>query len=449
MDEWIKDYSDVSSNPELFVDGRPVSDFEISTEKVIVFPRAESIDKKITLIKKYNDAWYTQQYVGMVQIEDDSDEEKKYKWIFFKSRFDNESNNFTKYVLSKALNMKLFMFDDMERQTEQGAFMDLLLAVVLIQQIEKAYRKGIYKQYCTFEGNDSKVRGKIDIARHIRLNPLFNGKIAYSYREYTINNNTNRLILTAYTLMEKKYKGIMTQLVKNKTNVSVFIKNLKNVMQPFTRREIPRGMFHKEKKVTNSLYKDWEAVRKTSVMILRHFGINIDESADLQTKGILIDMNKIWECYIESILENKNLESQKEIEILFEKDVKRTSIKPDFLIETNGLTSLILDAKYKNKWEKVASGEKIEWPREETFQVLSYMYILECNKGGIVCPMRVKSGKSVESKIEYDITKEKDKGKFAVIPIGISQETDVSEFKKQMEENERNFREAVNAYMND
>ena len=101
--------------------------------------------------------------------------------------------------------------------------------VVLIQQIEKAYRKGIYKQYCTFEGNDSKVRGKIDIARHIRLNPLFNGKIAYSYREYTINNNTNRLILTAYTLMEKKYKGIMTQLVKNKTNVSVFIKNLKNV----------------------------------------------------------------------------------------------------------------------------------------------------------------------------------------------------------------------------
>lgn len=138
--------------------------------------------------------------------------------------------------------------------------------------------------------------------------------------------------------MEKKYKGIMTQLVKNKTNVSVFIKNLKNVMQPFTRREIPRGMFHKEKKVTNSLYKDWEAVRKTSVMILRHFGINIDESADLQTKGILIDMNKIWECYIESILENKNLESQKEIEILFEKDVKRTSIKPDFLIETNGLT---------------------------------------------------------------------------------------------------------------
>ena len=37
----------------------------------------------------------------MVQIEDDSDEEKKYKWIFFKSRFDNESNNFTKYVLSE------------------------------------------------------------------------------------------------------------------------------------------------------------------------------------------------------------------------------------------------------------------------------------------------------------------------------------------------------------
>ena len=67
---------------------------------------------------------------------------------------------------------------------------------------DRAYRKGIYKQYCTFEGNDSKVRGKIDIARHIRLNPLFNGKIAYSYREYTINNNTNRLIPVSYTHLD-------------------------------------------------------------------------------------------------------------------------------------------------------------------------------------------------------------------------------------------------------
>lgn len=48
----VKDYSDVSSNPELFVDGRPISDFEISTEKVIVFPRAESIDKKIHSYKE-------------------------------------------------------------------------------------------------------------------------------------------------------------------------------------------------------------------------------------------------------------------------------------------------------------------------------------------------------------------------------------------------------------
>lgn len=49
-------------------------------------------------------------------------------------------------------------------------------------------RKVIFKTYICNEYNDGNVRGAIDVARHIRKNTPFTGKIAYSQREYSYDN---------------------------------------------------------------------------------------------------------------------------------------------------------------------------------------------------------------------------------------------------------------------
>ena len=54
------------------------------------------------------------------------------------------------------------------------------------------------------------MKGTLDIARHIKLNSgQKNGCIAYSYRENTINNYLNHLIVAAYYHLKNKYYDLV------------------------------------------------------------------------------------------------------------------------------------------------------------------------------------------------------------------------------------------------
>ena len=59
------------------------------------------------------------------------------------------------------------------------------------------FHPSYYRQYRTFQYNDPHPRGWLDVARHLRLNPMNNGKCAYAAREYTLDNPVDRLILLA------------------------------------------------------------------------------------------------------------------------------------------------------------------------------------------------------------------------------------------------------------
>lgn len=68
---------------------------------------------------------------------------------------------------------------------------------------------------------------------------------------------------------------------------------------------------------------------------------------------------------------------------------------------------LIIDAKYKNEWENVASNKSDKPEREDCFQIMSYMYRAECKFGGIFCPQtKVRDDGKMK---EYSIFGESDK----------------------------------------
>lgn len=131
-----------------------------------------------------------------------------------------------------------------------GDILEQLLTFVFAAQIERAYRKGLYRRYRTYECNDSKVKGKIDITRHIRLNPLNNGKIAYSYREYTADNDVNKMIFTAYTYLQKRHPNIMKNLEKKRKTVGECITQFRNIMQPASRQEAQKLVQRERRKIT-------------------------------------------------------------------------------------------------------------------------------------------------------------------------------------------------------
>ena len=108
------------------------------------------------------------------------------------SRFDRDSSEdfFLHYMLEKVYHLNLidfpFTFDN------QNIF-DILL-YLFPYYLDRALTQGLYHQYRTYEHNDSRVSGPVDIARHIRINTPFTGNIAYRTREYSIDNNLTELI---------------------------------------------------------------------------------------------------------------------------------------------------------------------------------------------------------------------------------------------------------------
>lgn len=367
--------------------------------------------------------YWTQQYIGLLQITSDGTKEE----VFIRSRFDNESCEFSKYILNKALGLKANILQNVEPSVGRGEILDLILAIIFTMQIARAYRKGIYRRYRTYENNDSKLKGRIDVARHIRLNPIFNGNIAYSSREYTADNDMNRMILTAYTSLQKRQPGRMRELEKKYAPVKDFISQLKNIMQPASRQEARKLVQKERKKITHAVYSDWESVRKTAILILKYMGI-APEDDGTNVNGILINMNYIWERYLVQIvkekIENKyQIEGKKSFGIFFPNDQSNESprelklqpgelkLQPDLVISDKDEPLLIIDAKYKNEWENVASDKLGKPDREDCFQIMSYMYRAKCKFGGIFCPqtkVRDESDNGKMSLKEYFIFEKRD-----------------------------------------
>lgn len=438
----------------------------LSADQVLSIPEMTETEKDaFRILTNFNGKYWTQNYIGLLQIEE--------KNVFIGSRFDDESFFFTQYILDRALGMNINILQNMDPGVGSGDILEQLLAFVFAAQIERAYRKGLYRRYRTYECNDSKVKGKIDITRHIRLNPLNNGKIAYSYREYTADNDVNKMIFTAYTYLQKRHPNIMKNLEKKRKTVGECITQFRNIMQPASRQEAQKLVQRERRKITHSIYHDWEEVRKTAILILRHMGIFVrDAQAEKTIHGVLINMNWVWEQYLQSILEDEikeeyTFQPQNERETFFripDKESQR-KLKPDLCIYKKGnktKPALILDAKYKNAWSDAAQNGNFNEKsvresarksvREDCFQILAYMYRFRCNKAGIFCPCPDKNSSHSEYEYyEYAIMDEKDREeeeKFYLLPLYIphsqeSKNNSFKSFKKAMETNENKFKDQV------
>ena len=73
--------------------------------------------------------------------------------------------------------------------------------------LENAIRKGLYKHYIHKQYNDTNIKGKIDIPRHLIKNTPFIGNIAYSQRLFSYDNMLMELIRHTIEFVKSKSYG--------------------------------------------------------------------------------------------------------------------------------------------------------------------------------------------------------------------------------------------------
>ena len=342
------------------------------------------------------------------------------------SRFSDKYNDcFLHYLLQKVLNINLTSLD-VGLSPEDKLYQ--LLVYLFPKYLQVALRKGLYKEYQRFSHNDSHVKGVIDVGNHLKKNLPFTGNIAYTTREFTYDNPLMQLVrhTIEYIKNQKSIgQGVLDNLSTSRENVAEIVRVTPSYKLADRAKIIRRNQ---SKLLRHAYFHEYRKLQELCLMILNQekHGLGYQNQ---KIHGILFDVAWLWEEYVHTLLPKdfihpRNKEKLGGISVF---SVGKRKVYPDFYDRER---KIVLDAKYK-KLEDTEKGIN----REDLFQLISYSYILEAEKAGLIFP-------SIERSVNSEIGEVAGYGvllkKWSIqIPQNASS---YSAFCKMMENSEENFK---------
>ena len=293
-----------------------------------------------------------------------------------RSRFDEDDRDyFLHYMLEKVFSINLF---DLQYSTDPEAIFDFIL-FLFPYFLNRALAQGLYKEYITCHHNDSRVRGVIDVSRHVRMNTPFIGNVAYRTREHTADNNLTELIRHTIEYIKTKPfgQGILSHDAETKGNVAL-------IMEATSRYEKRNRLNVVNKNLRGKVhpyYTEYEPLRKLCIQILQQEELKYGREDDT-VYGVLFDGAWLWERYLNTILSDVGFQHPDNISGSGARYLFKERKGPRFPDFYNSTERIVLDAKYKRYDGKFLTDVS----REDLAQVISYMYILQYPTGGFLVP---------------------------------------------------------------
>lgn len=377
------------------------------------------------------------------------------------SRLDNTQDETPgkPYFLATMLLDDLIKLNDDTVPNNEDEIYDYLLLFWFREQLQMAYLKGFYRTYRRFENNDDRLKGSIDIARHIKLNMgQNNGRVAYSYRENTVNNYLNHMIVMAYEHLKSRYYDLVTDNIDNNYELKSIIDSLK-IEIGYSDYSSYQIIAKNLKTIGHPYYTEYEELRKTCMKILRDEGISIFDGNDSnESNGILAYLPDLWEKYLEKNIrmaiqskDDYSLETQMVVKVFGYDNGQSTEYKqetrPDFVFKTKENESfMILDAKFKPKWEAVFNREPISEVLSDYDKCLRDMDDIGGYASGIIFPTNnvVTPNNSI---IVHKISKVNILNRFYTIPVNVpygNSNNTYSDWNKKMTESIGKTMESLN-----
>ncbi|MCH5242549.1 MAG: hypothetical protein J1F67_09020 [Muribaculaceae bacterium] len=347
------------------------------------------------------------------------------------SRFSNGIKDyFLHYMIGKLAGINLL---NLNHTTDEEDIFNFLI-YLFPQFLKRALKQGIYKQYINKDYNDTCVRGPINISRHIHTNLPFNGKIAYSKREYNYDNNITQLIRHTIEFIRKIPIG--NEILNFDYEIKQNVNQIMTVTPKYVSRDLNSVINRNLRPVNHPYYSEYTTLQKLCLQILRYEELKYGNNNN-EIYGLLIDAAWLWEEYLGIILyphfyhyrKNKGTRLN-----LFENNFQQ--IIPDYLSMDK---RIVADAKYIPLDKEHEYGE--EKATAVYYKTITYMYRFCSDIGFLLYP---KSNNNFNP-IIYNIKTEKDGingGK--IIKLGL-QIPDVSkcncfaEFAELMGQNEKDF----------
>ena len=356
---------------------------KLHEEGLFIFPditKSEDLDfKKQMILRSQDGNYYAGNVMGFLGC---TTPDGGTEHLIISSRF-SEDEFFLHYLLNKVVGVPNVLKFEVGSDPDK-AILDLL-AFLFPSYLKQATRKGLFKMYQQKQYNDSNLRGTLDVARHIKQNVPFVGKIAYNRREYTYDNYLMELVRhTIERIRGKDYGKQVLHMAKDE------VKRVVEVTSQYQRydrqRIIAENLRHT---VRHAYYHEYRDLQKLCIMILQNQKQGL--GANQRVYGILFDGAWLWEEYVNTLVKDwfhhpMNKAGQGAHHLFLSDGGKPCGrIYPDF-IDKNAQSRIIADAKYK-PIQNIG--------RNDYFQMLAYMMRFDSKQGWFFYP---KSGQDKPDK---------------------------------------------------
>lgn len=391
----------------------------LDKENFIIFPQhlveSEDLDHDNYVFQQRNNETWTCNIVGI--ISDGTDE------IRINSRFTKEGKEdfFLRYMMEQVLNYNIV--NSQIGSSKEMNYYDLIV-FLFPYYLNKALIKGTYKEYVQRHYNDANIKGPIDIARHIKWNVPFMGKVAYNTREFSYDNNITELIRHTIEKINQEYEFLLVANENTKENVRT-IKRMTTNYNRLDREDVIQNNILNP--VKSGYFEEYAELQRICIQILTEEKIGFGDDED-KVNGIIIDVAWLWEEYIWKVTGWKHYGRKKELSTLqVFKELMADSQQhryPDF-----EFCNIPIDTKYKRNIQK----------RNDYNQMITYIHIMESSKGGFLQPTDdvINIGYTVLGKLFGG-------GELFTYKFFIPQEYDsYSDFVAQIQESENNLKDLM------
>jgi 5-methylcytosine-specific restriction enzyme subunit McrC len=246
------------------------------------------------------------------------------------------------------------------------------LVIFFNSLVANRVRRGLVQDYIRLAENLGSFRGALHVSNHILHNLGRDNAIYCRYFEQTVDIDDNRIIKS--TLHRLLQMGCWTRrttldLISNAHQFDAVSLAL------YPHRILENRHYHR-------LNEDYQPIHALCKMFLDCSSIS-EKIGDLDFNGFLLDMNVLFEQFVQQVFEAAL--RHKALTIAIQKPELLSSIasygieiRPDVVIRDGLTVAAIVDAKYK----KDAAGPK----NPDTYQVITYGTVLECPRTYLLYP---------------------------------------------------------------
>lgn len=369
----LKAVDEITANDNVFFVGNSLGREKSQKDRHII-EYSESENGEVAI--------YTENIMGFLSLENTH--------LQIRSRFESGDNNyFLFYMLSKAGG-----FSSTSYSALMGKDINALDIYPLIfpKMLRNALKQGVFRMYKKNEYNDMKLRGTVNVARHIKSNIPFNGKIAYTARNYQEDNPVIELV--RHTIEEIKKTPFGKTLSANKDYKSD-VETIVSLTPNYNKADRNLLLKQNRKKVNHPYYTHYKELQSLCLTILKHKKASYsdkDKKDKKEIHGIIFDGAWLWEEYIAITLKDlfKHYTDSSHFHLFKNGNNEFQKIIPDYLSndfeEEKGKCKAAADAKY------MFLENRDELPSEKAaavyYKTIMYMYRFQCDMGMIFYPVK-------------------------------------------------------------